>query len=240
MLNSHYMLHAMRKKILLSLAIASFAACTSYTFMARSAMAGERTVDNVFCLRNLKSSVSRVTKTSLPDGYDDLQDVQLTSDFRRPNKELPFSEAISINDPVTGASVGVLDQNFVPGGSKVSSSWSRGSIAVSGYWLFRSGGGFGSEPVATFYPFEADILWIPDGDSFLLVKGCNGTFTVTKEIARALASQPSSKNAFIRFTTESNGGSHLSQIGKGTVAAWKKIYSSWEKPAAVSIEDVGF
>ena len=83
-------------------------------------------------------------------------------------------------------------------------------------------------------------MWIPDGDSFLVVKGCNGTFTVTKEIARALASQPSSKNAFIRFTTESNGGSHLSQIGKGTVAAWKKIYASWEKPAAVSIEDVGF
>lgn len=230
----------MKKKILLGLAIASFATCASYPFTAHSARAGERTVDNVFCLRNLKSSVSRVTKTSLPDGYDDLQDVQLTSDFRRPNKELPFSEAIAINDPVTGASVGVLDQNFVPGGSKVSSSWSRGSIAVGGYWLFRAGGGFGSEPVATFYPFEADILWIPDGDSFLVVKGCNGTFTVTKEIARALASQPSSKNAFIRFTTESNGGSHLSQIGKGTVAAWKKIYSSWEKPAAVSIEDVGF
>ena len=73
----------MKKKLLLGLAIASFATCASYPFIARSAMAGERTVDNVFCLRNLKSSVSRVTKTSLPDGYDDLQDVHLRTERAR-------------------------------------------------------------------------------------------------------------------------------------------------------------
>jgi hypothetical protein len=229
-----------KKKLLRTLTTSALALGSQFVFAGSSALAQEKVVDNIYCLRNLKSSVTRVSKTPLPDGYDDLQDVQLSSDFRRPNKELPFSEAIAISDPVTGESVGVLDQNFVPGGSKVSSSWSRGSIAVSGYWLFRTGGGFGSDAVATFYPFEADILWIPDGDSFLIVKGCNGTFTVTKEIAKALANQSSSKNAFIRFTTEKNGGSHLSQIGKGTVAAWKKIYANWENPSSVKIESVGF
>ena len=50
----------------------------------------KKTTENVFCLRGLTSSVTRVTKTILPEGYGDLQDVQLTSDFRRPNKVFPF------------------------------------------------------------------------------------------------------------------------------------------------------
>ena len=230
-----------KKKILIALSLGLFPALSAIApVQAQKQLVSQKSTENVFCLRGLTSSVTRVSKTILPEGYGDLQDVQLTSDFRRPNKDLPFSEALAINDPVTGQSVGVLDQNFVPGGSKVSSSWSRSSIAVSGYWLFRTGGGFGGDPVATFVPFEADILWIPDGNSFLIVKGCNGTFTVTKEIAAALANQPPGKNAWIRFTTESAGGSHLSQIGKGTVEAWKKIYANWTKAQGATVEDLGF
>jgi hypothetical protein len=198
-------------------------------------------VNNVFCARNLKASVSRISKTILPEGYSDLKDVQLTSDFRNPANDLPWSTAIAINDPVTGQSVGVLDQNFVPGGSKVVSSWGRYSIAVSGYWLYRTGGGaFQGAPVATFVPFEADILWIPDGESFLIVKGCNGVFTVTPEVANALANQPPSKNAYIRFSTEEGGGSYLSQIGIETVKSWKKVYSNWKRQAPAKVESLGF
>ena len=80
---------------------------------------------NVFCEKNLKSTVTRVTKSVLPSGYSDLKDVQLNSDFRFPSNELPFSQALALNDPVTGQSVGVLDQNYIPGGSKVSSAWTR-------------------------------------------------------------------------------------------------------------------
>jgi len=96
------------------------------------------------------------------------------------------------------------------------------------------------EPTVTVVPFEADILWIPDGDSFLIVKGCNGFFAVTREIATALANQAPGKNAWIRFTTEASGGSHLSQIGKETVKAWKKIYANWTQSQGLSIEDLGF
>ena len=71
---------------------------------------------NVFCEKNLRSTVTRVSKTVLPSGYSDLKDVQLNSDFRFPKNDLPFSQALSLNDPVTGQSVGVLDQNFIPGG----------------------------------------------------------------------------------------------------------------------------
>lgn len=196
-------------------------------------------VDNVFCEKNFRSSLTRVTKTRLPEGYADLKEVQLNSDFRFPSNDLPFSTAMAFNDPVTGQSVGVLDQNFIPGGSKVSSSWGRYAISIGGYWLLRSGGGF-SAPIGTFIPFEADILWIPDGESFLVIKGCNGVFTVTEEVAHALRNQPAGKNAYIRFSTEGTGSAVLSEIGKDTVAAWKKVYANWSPQPAPRIQSLGY
>lgn len=196
-------------------------------------------VQNVFCEKNLRATVTRVSKTVLPSGYSDLKDVQLNSDFRFPKNDLPFSQALALNDPVTGQSVGVYDQNFVPGGSKVFSSWGRFGIAIGGYWLLSTGGGL-SERIATFVPFEADILWIPDGDSFLVVKGCNGRFTVTSEIAAALRNHPAGKNGYIRFSTEETGSDFLSEIGKDTVAAWKKVYANWAPEAPPKIESLGF
>jgi hypothetical protein len=175
----------------------------------------------------------------LPSGYSDLKDVQLNSDFRFPSNELPFSQALALNDPVMGQSVGVLDQNFIPGGSKVSSAWSRNNIAIGGYWLLRSGGGF-STPIGTYIPFEADILWISDGSSYLVIKGCNGRFTVTKEVAEALRNYPAGKNGYIRFSAEGTGSAVLSEIGKDTVAAWKKVYANWTPDTPPKVESLGF
>lgn len=196
-------------------------------------------VQNVFCEKNLRATVTRVSKTVLPSGYSDLKDVQLNSDFRFPKNDLPYSQPLALNDPVTGQSVGVYDQNFIPSGSKVSSSWGRFGISIGGYWLLTTGGGL-TERVATFIPFEADILWISDGDSFLVVKGCNGRFTVTSEIAAALRNHPAGKNAYIRFSTEGTGSAVLSEIGKDTVAAWKKVYANWAPEAPPKIESLGF
>jgi hypothetical protein len=197
------------------------------------------TSQNVFCEKNLRSTVTRVAKSVLPSGYSDLKDVQLNSDFRFPSNELPFSQALALNDPVMGQSVGVLDQNFIPGGSKVSSAWSRYNIAIGGYWLLRSGGGF-STPIGTYIPFEADILWISDGSSYLVIKGCNGRFTVTKEVAEALRNYPAGKNGYIRFSAEGTGSAVLSEIGKDTVAAWKKVYANWTPDAPPKVESLGF
>ena len=194
--------------------------------------------NNMYCTDNLNTSVTRISKGILPEGYSDLEDYQLTSDFRRPGKKYPFSEALTYNDPVTGESVAVKDQNFIPGGSKVSSVWARDSIRLGGYWVFNHTVGF-----TTFYdmyPFEANILWIPDGDNFLVVKGCNGVFKVTKDIAAALLKADDTKNSYIRFSTEGTGSAHLSEIGKETVLSWKKVYANWKPAPNVKIEDLGF
>jgi len=195
---------------------------------------------NVFCEKNLKSTVTRVSKTVLPSGYSDLKDVQLNSDFRFPKNDLPFSQALSLNDPVTGQSVAVLDQNFIPGGSKVSSAWGRYGISIGGYWVYISSGGFGSAVISNIIPFEADILWIPDGESFLIIKGCNGRFTVTNEVAAALRNFPAGKNGYIRFSTEGTGSAVLSEIGNETVQAWKKVYANWAPEAPPKVESLGF
>ena len=194
--------------------------------------------NNIYCANNLRSSVTRISKGILPEGYSDLDDYQLTSDFRRPSKKFPFSKALTYSDPVTGESVAVRDQNFVPGGSKVSSVWARDSIRLGGYWVFSHTVGF-----TTFYsmaPFEANILWIPDGDNFLVVKGCNGVFKVTKDVAAALLKTDDNKNGFIRFSTEGTGSAHLSEIGNKTVTSWKKVYANWKPAPNVRIEDLGF
>ena len=191
---------------------------------------------NIFCARNFKSGVTRVSKSPLPEGYADLKDVQLTSDFRfrKKKKDIPFSKALAFNDPVTGQFVGVMDQNFVPGGSKVMSSWTRYVIGISGYWAYGKGN------YISYSPFEANILWIPDGDSYLVVKGCNGRFTVTPEVAKALYNSAPGKNAYIRFSAEGTGSAVLSEIGKGTVEAWKKIYATWKPGSPTKIESLGF
>ena len=90
------------------------------------------------------------------------------------------------------------------------------------------------------YPFEANILWIPDGDNFLVVKGCNGVFKVTKDVAAALLKADDNKNSYIRFSTEGTGSAHLSEIGKETVSSWEKVYANWKPAPNVKIEDLGF
>jgi hypothetical protein len=226
-------------RALLSLTAIGVTALPAAAQIGNPSVSSTSAVQNVFCEKNLRSTVTRVSKTVLPSGYSDLKDVQLNSDFRYPSNDLPFSQAMAMNDPVTGQSVAVLDQNFIPGGSKVFSSWGRYGITIGGYWFYRTGGGF-STPIGTFIPFEADILWISDGSSFLVVKGCNGRFSVTKEVAEALRNYPSGKNGYIRFSTEGTGSAVLSEIGKDTVAAWKKVYANWTPEAPPKVESLGF
>lgn len=225
--------------ILLSLSAAVVTALPATAQIESPSLSSTSAVQNVFCEKNLRSTVTRIGKTVLPSGYSDLKDVQLNSDFRYPSNDLPFSQPLALNDPVTGQSVGVLDQNFIPGGSKVFSSWGRYGIQIGGYWFFRTGGGF-STPIGTFIPFEADILWISDGDSFLVIKGCNGRFSVTSEVAAALRNYPAGKNGYIRFSTEGTGSAILSEIGKDTIAAWKRVYANWSPETPPKVQSIGF
>jgi len=118
--------------------------------------------------------------------------------------------------------------------------WKAGNLEALVYFKFNR-----YQAVLRFFevpiiPFEADILWIPDGESFLIIKGCNGRFTVTNEVAAALRNFPAGKNGYIRFSTEGTGSAVLSEIGNETVQAWKKVYANWVPEAPPKVESLGF
>jgi hypothetical protein len=74
----------------------------------------------------------------------------------------------------------------------------------------------------------------------LVINVCNGRFTDTNDVAEALKSYPSGNNGCIRFSTEGTGNAILSEPGKDTVAAWKKVYANWTPEAPPKVESLGF
>ena len=63
-----------------------------------------------------------------------------------------------------------------------------------------------------------------DGEVFQ-VTGQNSTFAVSDELAQALQNAPDEENISIRLVTDS-GETIDSEIGQGTVEAWKTVYQS--------------
>ncbi|WP_421654592.1 hypothetical protein [Leptothermofonsia sp. ETS-13] len=81
---------------------------------------------------------------------------------------------------------------------------------------------YGSVCVGINTPREIQKLLIRAGEKVLELEGQNNAFTVNDEIATALKNLPT-QNVDIRMVLE--GGETVdSEIGKGTVAAWKTIY----------------
>jgi hypothetical protein len=69
---------------------------------------------------------------------------------------------------------------------------------------------------------EVANLSIKIGDRVFRLEGQNSQFQVSNELAAALKNSPTG-NVKIRLVTES-GATVDSEIGKGTVQAWKAIY----------------
>ena len=84
---------SLSKKIILGVAAASISlpvgAVEPAQGSAKTPPGSSTTTENVFCLRNLQSTVTRVSKTPLPAGYSDLKDYQITADFRSDSKDIP-------------------------------------------------------------------------------------------------------------------------------------------------------
>ena len=49
-------------------------------------------VDNIFCARNYRGTVTRATKSSLPADFRDLEEKKLTNDFRTEKKNKSWSK----------------------------------------------------------------------------------------------------------------------------------------------------
>jgi hypothetical protein len=154
-----------------------------------------------------------------------------------PDMDVPWSKAVRIVDPFEGELLGVFDRNSLGGylyreGSKqVLSLWTPSSIRVlvtlnsgEARSSFYTAGRVYSRP--EFLRFvtskKVDKLLLKVREKVFQLDGSNGTFAVSKELATALKNAPD-ENLDIRLLLE--GGETVdSEIGKGTVKAWRSIY----------------
>ena len=187
--------------------------------------------EQVLCNRRT-IGVDKYKKLSVADGYDNVETYMLDSDFRKPANDIPWSESKILEDPVIGSRIGVLDRNYIPNASRVHTSWLRNLIVAVGIDYHPQ--------LGVTRRYEFDVMMIPAGDSYFVLRGCNGRFPVTSEIAEALRSQAPGKNIFVKLYAEGFGGGILNQIGKDTVSEWKKIYANWNTEETLMPSELGF
>ncbi len=151
-------------------------------------------------------------------------------------RSIPWSEPVQVNDPFEGSFVGVFDRNYFydrvlnrSARVEVQSLWSRDSVRF--LLVARDQDCLGGR---VHYGFPSrncsDVnaarniaeLFVKIDDQVFQVSGQNSTFSIGNELAQALQNAPAG-NISIRLVTDS-GEAIDSEIGEGTVAAWKTVY----------------
>jgi len=186
---------------------------------------------DVFCAKKREVSIREFPKLSISAGYSDVDTHVLDKDFRHPKPKIPWSETKVFEDPVVGTYVGVMDRNYIPDASRIHTLWYKNMILAEGIQVF----GYSA------IRYEFDVMMIPSGDSYLVIRGCDGRFPVNEAVAKALRNQSTAgKSIFIKLFAEGSGVGNLNEIGTGTVKAWKKIYANWTRPAELNPDQIGY
>lgn len=153
------------------------------------------------------------------------------------NIDVPWSQPVRIVDPFEGEGVGIFDKNYfykrllnTNARVQVISLWRPDSIrlllaysdrdCLSGHAFYPSL--IGRECLVSNAALEVANLSIKIGDRVFRLEGQNNKFQVSDDLATALKNSPGG-DVKIRLVTES-GAAIDSEIGKGTVKAWKAIY----------------
>ncbi|XQQ07193.1 MAG: hypothetical protein EDM05_59715 [Leptolyngbya sp. IPPAS B-1204] len=154
------------------------------------------------------------------------------------SRNLPWSEPVQIDDPFEGSFVGVFDRNYfydrflnTTARIEVQSLWSPQSVR---FLLVARDQDCLSRPFHSGFSFDLGCsefnhartltsLFIKINDQVFQVSGQNSTFPISEELAEALQNAPAG-NISIRLITES-GETIDSEIGQGTVEAWKTVYA---------------
>jgi len=210
---------------------ALFVAVVAFLPLVSSLASNAQLNDQTLCKRRTVG-VNKYKKLALADGYDNVETYMMDSDFRKPAKDIPWSETKVLEDPVIGERVGVLDRNYIPNASRIHTGWFRNLIFAVGVDYHPQ--------LGVTRRYEFDVMMIPSGDSYFVLRGCDGRFPVTEELANTLRTQPPGKNVFIRLYAEGFGSGILNQIGAGTVKEWGKVYANWDQPSTVKPSELGF
>jgi hypothetical protein len=155
------------------------------------------------------------------------------------NSSIPWSKPVKVKDPFEGTFIAVFDRNYfydkISDASvriEILSLWSRKSIRVlltardldclNGHAPSRKLPGLVCSEISGSRKLTA--LYLKLGEKVLRLSGENNLFSVSDELATVLQQIPD-ENVKIRLVTE-NGELVDSEIGKGTVSAWKTVYAT--------------
>jgi hypothetical protein len=174
-----------------------------------------------------------MAEMSLKDKYKDLQIVD-TQDLRDGEFDLPWSEAVIVEDDFKGDYLAVLDRKKIGGGligfqKGIISEWSKNQVKVHYYgrpktmFFFTAGDTYIS-------PVETVTLNI--GENTFDLEGSEGTFVITPAIVQAMKDNPESIPK-MKITPKDLGNmtgfkEEVFEIGAETVKAWQFIYQDKE------------
>lgn len=156
-------------------------------------------------------------------------------DWRSPSScSPPWSTPVLVDDDFDGTYLAVFDRNFqtiggfmgLGGTGEVgfSSNWSAKMIRAY-YYTKVAGGG---ETIR-----EVSSLSVKVGGKVFKLTGEKGNFAVTPALAYALRTAPL-EVATIRAEFADSGLPYSSDIGIGTVTAWRTVYQQAKDPGQVS------
>jgi hypothetical protein len=155
-------------------------------------------------------------------------------DWRSPSSfSPPWSTPVLVNDDFEGTYLAVFDHNFQIiggflglGGSGehgFASNWSAKTVRA--YYYTKTSGGDTIREVSN--------LSVKVGGKVYKLAGEKGNFAVTPELAYALKTAPL-EVAMIKAEFADSGLPHTSDIGIGTVTAWRTVYQQAKDPSQVS------
>jgi hypothetical protein len=156
-------------------------------------------------------------------------------DWRSPSSfSPPWSTPVLVNDDFDGTYLAVFDHNFQTIGGFMgwggvgehgfTSNWS--SKMVRAYYYTKTSGGDTIREVSS--------LSVKVGGKIYKLTGSKGNFEVTPEFAYALKTAPL-EVAMIRAEFADSGLPYSSDIGIGTVTAWRTVYQQAKDPSQASI-----
>lgn len=162
----------------------------------------------------------------LPRQFPGVEVFTITEDWRSQDLEstnFPLSKPVVLKNPVTGSTIGVFDRNYNRS-FRVASFFGRNTIRVRLETVRE--GAFGKRITAGSESIQS--FGIKNKDGYVVVNGCDGVFSVNKEIADALANyQLVNGKAFVLLSNDGSTGLRINEIGPETVKAWKTVYADW-------------
>jgi hypothetical protein len=155
-------------------------------------------------------------------------------DWRSPSRfSPPWSTPVLVNDDFDGTYLAVFDHNFqldggffglgATGEHGFASSWS--SKMIRAYYYTKTSGGDTIKEVGS--------LSVKVGGKVYKLTGEKGNFAVTPELAYALKTAPL-EVAMIKAEFVDSGIPYTSDIGTGTVTAWRTVYQQAKDPSQAS------